>query len=219
MTDSDRSPDSYDDLADATGKRGGLLGRMNQKFQDALQDSRGAARRPDARREGADNPYVTVDDIALRRARNTTPQRMIIPDGVIIDGSLTSGSETEIAGRVDGDVTVDGVLTLGPTALVSGNVRTRRCQVEGMVDGRMECAEELYLGENGRVNADCVAGKRLTIAGQVYGNVQCSGILHIIATGQVEGNIKARRLIIEEGATVNGSCTMRAPAERHAEKA
>lgn len=218
MADTEKTGDTYEELADETGKRGGLFGRMNQKFQDALQDSRGTSRRPDVRQEGAGNPYVTADDIALRRARNTTPQRMIIPDGVIIDGSLTSGSETEIAGRIDGDVTVDGVLTLGPTALISGNVRTRRCQVDGMVDGRMECSEELSLGENGRLNADCVAGKRISVAGQIFGNIQCSGILHILATAQVDGNIKARRLIIEEGAVVNGSCTMRAPSERQGEK-
>jgi cytoskeletal protein CcmA (bactofilin family) len=139
---------------------------------------------------------------------------MTVPEGVIIDGSMTSGSETEIAGRIDGNVTVDGVLMLRPSALVSGNVRATVCQVEGHVEGTLECSQDLSLGVNGRLNADCQAGKRVVIAGQVFGDVTCSGLLRLEASAQVTGNIRARKIVIEEGATFNGACTMRAPAQR-----
>ena len=207
------APDTYEALQDATSRQG-LFGRVNQRFQDVLQTSRGPNRRVEPRTEGEGDPYVSADDLAIRRARNVSLQRMIIPEGVIIDGSMTSGSETEIAGRVDGDVTVDGNLNLGATSLISGNVRAATCQVEGLVEGRMECSEDLMLGQNGRLNADCMAGKRLTIAGQVFGNVSCSGILRLESSAQVTGNIRARTIVIEEGAMFNGGCAMRAPSQR-----
>ena len=207
------APDTYEDLAEASKGRGGLFGRVNQAFQDALTSSRGTRERSPVE-EAWEDPAVTADDLAIRRAKTVKPQRMIVPEGVIIDGSMTSGSETEIAGRVEGDVTVEGRLYLGASALVSGNVRATSCRVDGLVEGRMECTEELELGTSGRLNADTMAGKRIILAGQVFGNVATGGILRLVSSGRLTGDIRARRLIIEEGAQFNGGCTMRAPAQR-----
>lgn len=210
----DTPGDTFEDLAEAEEKSSGLFGRVSGRFQDALTTSRGGSRIPNAREEGGDSPHVSADDLALRRARNVSSQRMIIPEGVIIDGSLTSGSETDINGRVDGNVSVDGFLNLGPAALVSGAVRASKCTIEGCVDGKMECADEIILGQNGRLNADCIAGKGITVAGQIFGDIQCSGLLRMEASAQVTGNIRARRIIIEEGAMLNGTCAMRPASEK-----
>lgn len=199
------------------GKRG-LLGRFNSRFNDALQNSRGSERQRDAVKETADVPHATADDLAIRRARNVTLQKMIIPEGVIIEGSLTGGSDTEISGKIDGDITVDGRLFLGGSALISGNVRAGACQIEGLVEGRVECSDALELGKTGRLNADIVAGKRISIAGQVYGNVTTPGTLRLAETARIEGDIRTRSLVMEEGATLNGNCAMRAPAQRSSKK-
>jgi cytoskeletal protein CcmA (bactofilin family) len=206
-------PDTSEELAEAGKGRGGLFGRVNQAFQEALTSSRGT-REHSPVPEAKDDSHVTADDLAIHRAKTVKPQRMIVPEGVIIDGSMTSGSETEISGRVEGDVTVEGRLYLGATALVSGNVRATSCRVDGLVEGRMECTEELELGTSGRLNADTMAGKRIILAGQVFGNVATGGILRLVSSGKLTGDIRARRLIIEEGAMFNGGCTMRAPAQR-----
>ena len=208
------APDTYDALRDATQESSGLFGRMNRKFQDALQTGRADNRQYDARAEAADNPRVTSDDLALRRARHTKPRKMVIPDGVLIEGSLTSGSESEVAGRIDGDLNVDGDLLIAPTALISGNVRTVRCRVEGLVDGKLECSDTLDLGQAGRLNNAVTVGKRFTVAGQVFGNITCGGELRLLASAKVTGDVHCKKLIIEEGAALNGICTMRAPAQR-----
>ena len=64
------------------------------------------------------------------------------------------------------------------------------------------------------MNADILAGKRIFIAGQVYGNVTTPGVLRLAATSKVNGDIRARSLSMEEGATLNGQCAMRAPAQQ-----
>lgn len=210
--------DTYEDLERAAQDGSGLFGRVNQAFQDVLQNSRGTNRTRSPVEEAGEDPAVTADDLAIRRARNVKPQRMIVPEGVIIDGSMTSGSETEISGRIEGDVTVDGRLYLGASALVTGNVRATVCRVEGLVEGRMECSQELELGQTGRLNADTLAGKRMILAGQVFGNVSCGGGIRLVTSAKVNGNLRTRKLVIEEGAMFNGRCTMRPPSQRKGEE-
>lgn len=209
----DVPPDAYEELEKA-GKKGSLFGKMNAAFHEVLQSSRGTERRREPAVEAGETPEVTADDLAIRRAKTVSAQRMVVPEGVIIDGSMTSGSETEIWGRVDGDVTVDGRLHLGSSALVSGNVRATYCTVEGLVEGKVECSQELELGRTGRLNADVLAGKRLALAGQVFGNITSSGHVRLGSSAKVTGDIRARRLVIEEGAVFNGNCAMRPTREK-----
>ncbi|HIJ65188.1 MAG TPA: polymer-forming cytoskeletal protein [Candidatus Hydrogenedentes bacterium] len=204
--------DTFDELEKAS-KGGSVFRRFNAAFQDVLQSSRGGDRSV----HEEDDPRVSADDLAIRRAKSVSTKRMIVPEGVIISGSMTSGSETEISGRVDGDVTVDGRLHLGPTALVSGNVRAAFCKVEGLVEGNVQCSQVLELGQTGRLNADALAGKRVTLAGKVFGNVTTSGALCLLPTARVTGNIRTKRLVLQEGAIFNGECAMRSPAEKRSE--
>ena len=192
---------------ESEGRKRGLFGRFNNAFQDALENSRG-----DGRADGGLPPPDTADDdLAMRRTRPARGQRMIVPEGVVIQGSLNSESETEISGRVNGDVTVEGRLLLGPRAVVDGNVRAGAAKVEGSINGKVECTQELELGNSGHLNADAIAGKRMVISGTIDGNVTWGGVLRLTASSKVEGNIRARTLVIEEGAVYNGSCVTGAP--------
>ena len=202
--------DTFAEL-DRASKKGGLLGRVNAAFHDALQSGRGEEAGADIRHAP---PRATAAALAIRRAKHTSPRKMVVPEGVVISGSMSSGSETEISGRIEGDVIVDGRLYLGPTALVTGSVRATSCRVEGLVEGKMECSQEIDLGPHGRLNADAMAGKKITVAGQVFGTITAGGLLHLVASGRIEGTVHARRLVVEEGASFNGGCTMRTPAQR-----
>jgi cytoskeletal protein CcmA (bactofilin family) len=139
---------------------------------------------------------------------------MIVPEGVIIEGNMTSGSETEISGRIEGDVTVDGRLYLGASALITGNVRATSCVIEGLVEGKVECSEDLELGRTGRLNADAMAGKEINLGGQVFGSISTGGVARLRTTARLTGNIRSRRIVIDEGAVFNGTCTMRTPSQR-----
>ncbi|MBI4558541.1 MAG: polymer-forming cytoskeletal protein [Candidatus Hydrogenedentes bacterium] len=206
-------PAALEDLG-PEGRKGSIFSRFSSRFTDLIETSRGPSRHREPAVEAGDRPDVTADDLAIRRAKGVKAQRMIVPEGVIIDGSMSSGSETEISGRVEGNVTVDGRLYLGASALVSGNVRATTCKVEGLVEGKMECSDELELGRAGRLNADVLAGRKMVLAGQVFGNVITNGSLHIAASAKVTGDIRAKSIVIEEGAVFNGKCAMRPPAQR-----
>ena len=211
------APDTYEALRAAGHSEKdspGLIGRMNQRFQDALQSGRGQNRRAEPSLEAGASPHVTADDLALRRARHVQTRKMIIPEGVIIDGSMTSGSETEIAGRIEGNVNVDGELYLGSTALISGSVRATRCKIEGMVEGGVECGQDLELSESGRLSCNVMAGRTFTVAGQVFGDVACAGLLRLTSSAKIHGDVRCKRIIIDEGGVLNGSCAMRPPSQR-----
>jgi cytoskeletal protein CcmA (bactofilin family) len=80
--------------------------------------------------------------------------------------------------------------------------------IEGKVEGKVELPNnQLTVGANGVVRAE-VSAKGVVVIGRVAGNVKGSERIEIQATGIVEGDVAAPRLVVAEGAVVNGSITM-----------
>ncbi len=204
--------DGFDGLAGSD--KGGLFSRLGERFNEALQQGRGDSRHRKAVEEMRRSPAITPDDAATRRARNVNLKRLVIPEGVTIGGSLSGGAESEIGGRIEGDLTIEGPLFLLKTAVVTGDVRAGSCQMDGLVEGRIEVSTDLAVGKTGRLNADAVAGRNVDIAGQVNGSVTTPGRLRMASGSVVNGDVRVRVLNMEEGAALNGVCTMRAPGQK-----
>ena len=204
--------------------RKGFFGRFNARLNDALQQGRPTDRggmdgmpTPLPPAPTGSNPDPSGDQLALRTAKTVSANRMIVPEGVVIEGSLMGSADTEIHGRITGDISIEGRLYLGAKANVSGNVRAISCQIEGNVEGKVECSDEVQIGASGRLHADLLAGKRIFLAGQVYGNVATPGALKLASTCRVDGDVRARNLSMDEGASLNGKCIMRAPTQQQAQ--
>ncbi len=155
-----------------------------------------------------------AEDISIARIRSNKAQKMYIPEGVVIEGSITGGSETEIHGRVEGNVSVDGTLLLGKNSLITGNVRAGSCQVEGTVKGGIECTDDLVVTATGRLASDAASGKQVRVAGKVDGNVNTPGVLRLESGGVVNGDVQARVFSMSEGAELNGRCSMRTQGQQ-----
>lgn len=81
--------------------------------------------------------------------------------------------------------------------------------VEGRVDGRIELKNhQLTIGPNGDVKAE-IAAKQVVVIGRIAGNVVATERVEIRETGRVDGDLVAPRLLIQEGAQVNGAITMK----------
>lgn len=189
-------------------KKSSLFGKFNTRVQEAIEEGRGEEAVRQAAVETPKASVLPADDVAIQKGKTPSSKQMIVPEGVVIGGTITSASETQIAGRVDGEVTVDARLSLEPTSHVSGKVRSTSCSLQGQVDGDLECSDELIIREGGRLNANALSGKNMTIAGKVKGNVQCGAMLRLMNTAELEGNIRARTIVIDEGAIFNGKCLM-----------
>lgn len=70
----------------------------------------------------------------------------------------------------------------------------------------------LIIGTNGQVDAN-VAVAAATINGTVNGDIVATDKIHLGRTAKVVGNIQTPRLILEEGAILEGSCSMQKARE------
>ncbi len=81
-------------------------------------------------------------------------------------------------------------------------------EIEGRVEGQVKLLNhQLTIGPNGRVTAQ-IEAKNVIVVGHVAGNVIATERVEVQATGVVDGDIHAPRLLIQEGAVVNGSIEM-----------
>jgi len=80
--------------------------------------------------------------------------------------------------------------------------------VEGKVEGKVDLPEhQLTIGANGICEAT-VNAKTVIVVGRVAGDVTGIERVEIQASGVVDGDVKAPRLVVEEGAVLNGSISM-----------
>jgi cytoskeletal protein CcmA (bactofilin family) len=85
--------------------------------------------------------------------------------------------------------------------------------IEGHIEGRVDLPNnQLTIGANGTCAA-AVHAKTVIVVGKVTGNVTATERIEIQATGLVNGDVSAPRLIVQEGAVVNGSIEMGAKAK------
>lgn len=85
--------------------------------------------------------------------------------------------------------------------------------VAGTVEGEVHLRGTLRLLESGRVRGQVTVWEAV-IAGRTEGTVMASDRAEVLATAQVEGEIRARRLTIVEGALVNGRMVAGPPDAR-----
>ena len=89
--------------------------------------------------------------------------------------------------------------------------------IEGEVKGRIHLPKhELTIGANGRIQAELNA-KSVVVIGHVEGNIIATERVEIYDSGSVSGDIHAPRLLIHEGAVVNGAIDMSDPSTQPAE--
>jgi cytoskeletal protein CcmA (bactofilin family) len=91
------------------------------------------------------------------------------------------------------------------TVTVSGTFR-----IEGEFQGTIETPENLIIGKTGVVNAS-VKVKNAIIGGQLFGNIVAENKIELQSGSHVEGDIKTKRLVIDEGVFFEGNCSMGGP--------
>ena len=97
---------------------------------------------------------------------------------------------------------------IAPGTKVTGDIETDgTLRVEGMVEGMIKAAKAVVVGKDGVVNGD-IATQDAVIGGRVVGTVAAESRLELQATCMIEGEIRARRVKLEEGGKVNGQVAM-----------
>jgi cytoskeletal protein CcmA (bactofilin family) len=105
-------------------------------------------------------------DFAATPARRPAPRdakESVISSGITITGKINGAGHVRLAGNFEGDVEIDGDLTVDAGAKLTGSVHAHSVTIGGEVDGNIESAESVELLATGVLNGDLKAGT-LTVA-------------------------------------------------------
>ena len=96
---------------------------------------------------------------------------------------------------------------VGKDTVLNGHFEVRDgIRVDGTLRGQLESSGMLVIGPSGRVEADPIRVRDAVIAGELVGKLEAAGQVKLEASAVLVGDIRARVLIIEEGAVLRGLC-------------
>lgn len=97
---------------------------------------------------------------------------------------------------------------LGPKTRFEGILHSKGViRIDGLATGGIAEAEEVIVGETGKVEGD-IKAKSVVVAGHVTGNITASNSIEMLPSAQVCGDITAPHLSICKGVIFQGNCTM-----------
>jgi cytoskeletal protein CcmA (bactofilin family) len=102
-----------------------------------------------------------------------------------------------------------GHATIGPSIVIKGEVSgDEDLLIQGQLDGSVALGlNSVTVGDGGRVKAD-ITGRVITIEGHVEGNLEAKEQIILRGTATVQGDIKAPRVVLEDGASFRGLVDM-----------
>lgn len=97
---------------------------------------------------------------------------------------------------------------LGKGASIDGNIETiGNIRIDSNVKGNVTCKAKIVLGPSSYVEGTVVA-QNAEIEGEIQGSIEVTELLILRPTSVIHGDIVTNKLVVESGATFNGSCRM-----------
>ena len=100
---------------------------------------------------------------------------------------------------------------IGEGTEIIGELKTpHQLRIDGTIKGKvLSTSEMLTVGSNGIVEiTGDITAKSAMIGGSVRGNVTVEDRVELESRAKLIGNLKARELVINEGAVFQGNCVM-----------
>ena len=107
-----------------------------------------------------------VADIAPSAPRRASAREMkesVIAAEISITGKIDGAGHVRLAGRFEGDVNIQGDLTIEVGAKLTGSIRAESVTIGGEIEGNIDHATKVELLSTGMLNGDIKAGT-LTVA-------------------------------------------------------
>ena len=129
------------------------------------------------------------------------------------DGGSTPQRSPEVpqsaASARNRESSMENIVNIGQSVQIRGELTGNEdLTIEGMVDGKILVKDHaLTIGANGRITAE-VHAKTVVVVGQVVGNITADDKVEIAPSGSVQGDIRAPRVAISDGARFKGSIDM-----------
>ena len=106
--------------------------------------------------------------------------------------------------------TKNGDTVIGTEAYFQGTITAKgSLRIDGRIDGSIVDAKTVTIGKTGKVKGD-ISCEICYTRGEVRGNIVALEHVEAHSGARIDGDIRAPKVIIEEGAVFNGNCSMEA---------
>jgi cytoskeletal protein CcmA (bactofilin family) len=92
----------------------------------------------------------------------------VLTSDVEIKGNLKFTGELSFEGKLDGEINSDGLLTLGDSAIINGNLNVQSVIVRGKVTGNITAKEKIEIKTKAEVFGDIRAAKLVVEEGVTF---------------------------------------------------
>ena len=123
-------------------------------------------------------------------SKDPTPAQTSRPSVPLPSGGTFNGT------FIGPNITIDGTITGSEAVLIEGTVR-----------GKIDMTADLRVGTKARVEAT-VHAKNVTVEGKLTGDISADERVELVASATVDGNIKAPKIVVAEGAKFRGNVDM-----------
>lgn len=97
---------------------------------------------------------------------------------------------------------------IGAGTYLEGNIETQgSLRVDGKIKGTVKSGDTITIGASGEIEGEVFA-RNAVVGGKIKGNITTEEKLILEATSALSGNLRASKLIIDEGAVFNGKSQM-----------
>ncbi|UCF20178.1 MAG: polymer-forming cytoskeletal protein [Gemmatimonadota bacterium] len=105
--------------------------------------------------------------------------------------------------------TGDGAISLiAPGMKIVGDCETEgTIRIEGRIEGTVRAGKSVVVGRSGEVVGD-IFTQDAVVSGNVSGNITAESRLELQSTSNIQGEIRTRRVQLDEGARFNGQVHM-----------
>jgi len=135
----------------------------DSEFQDGSSDAYDAS----SLESGERNSNTRIAQLPVMR-------ESLIASDLTVEGKIEGKGNLRIAGRLEGDINIQGDLIVNEQAQLNGTLRARQVTLAGKLDGHIESAERVELLDTAILIGDLKTGTLTIAAGsRVRGTIQC----------------------------------------------
>lgn len=137
------------------------------------KDSGGKATPAERSKSETSTSVSSIGEVLRASTSGEAASESLIASGLTIEGKICGDGHVRLAGRFKGEVEIKGDLTVEGGASLTGNVRAKRVQVGGEIQGNVQAAS-VELNRSACVIGDIKATTLVVAAGsRLRGQVEC----------------------------------------------
>jgi len=178
---------------------------LNSMLEDEETYEEEPAKEPEAATVAAETPVVK-EEPKRELSEEDKNAVTVITKGTTINGSIISDCSLDVMGTINGDIECLGKLTI--SGKVTGNSLASDVVVNtDRLEGSVVSEGSVKVGVGTVVIGDITAASAV-FAGAVKGEIDVKGQVVLDSTAIIKGNIKAKSIQMNNGAVMDGFCSL-----------